>query len=135
MSLLFIDQLKTIDLISEIYQEDPNKFYITDLPFLQKFGNAVLYLDHNYLFAKKHTNLPKWSKMLKHSCSLLTHPVSCLQLWGYHMLMVLLPGLIEVDSVAVNTNTPHEKGLIFEQFKTVLCHTQDIVHSMLIDFR
>lgn len=92
-------------------------------------------MDYSFIFKKAHLNLPKWSKLYKESCRLLVHQNNTLQLWGYNMLKLLLPGLVELDSVSVDTNTPHEKGLIIEQFKTILCSTQEVVQSMLIDFR
>ncbi|KAK4881955.1 hypothetical protein RN001_005274 [Aquatica leii] len=118
-----------------IYLDTSKEVHICDLPFLQEFGKILLHLDHAFLFTKNNSSLPKWSKLLQKSCSLLIHPSHVLQLWGYHMLKALLPGLVEVDSAAVITNKPHEKGLIFEQFNVTLCNVQDIVQSILLDFK
>lgn len=63
------------------------------------------------------------------------NPQPCLQLWGYKMLLKLVPGLTKIDTEAVDTNTPHKKGLIFEQFKEKLVETQEIVNSMLLGFK
>lgn len=63
------------------------------------------------------------------------NPQPSLQLWGYKMLLILVPGLIKIDTEAVNTNTPHQKGLIFEQFKEKLVETHEIVNSMLLGFK
>lgn len=51
------------------------------------------------------------------------------------MLLVLVPGLVKIDSEAVDTNTPHKKGLIFEQFKEKLGELHEIVNTMLIGFK
>lgn len=51
------------------------------------------------------------------------------------MLLVLCPGLVELDSEAVKSNKPHEKGFILEHFKDVLMQTQDITHTMLLEFK
>lgn len=108
---------------------------ITELPLLYEFGKIVNSLDSNYVLKQKHKAMPKWNKLLKQSCSLLTNPTNSLQLWGHQMIHLLLPVLLDVDSTSVNTNTPHEKGLILEEFKEVLSSTQEIVHTMLLDFR
>lgn len=51
------------------------------------------------------------------------------------MLLVLVPGLVKIDTEAVDTNTPHKKGLIFEQFKGKLVELHDIVNAMLMGFK
>ncbi|KAF5294612.1 hypothetical protein FQR65_LT10718 [Abscondita terminalis] len=121
--------------ISGFYLNTSKEVPVCDLPFLQEFGKMLYHLDHAFLFKNKHPSLPKWSKLLQKSCALLMHPTYVLQLWGYHMLKALLPGLVEVDSAAVATNKPHEKGLIFEQFNVTLYKIQDIVQSILLDFK
>lgn len=104
-------------------------------PFLQEFGKVIGYLRPRYVFDSRIDGMPKWSKLLKQCCGLLTCPEHALQLWGYHMLKVLSFGLVQVDAIAVDTNTPHEKGLIIEQFKDPLVETHNIVSTMLLDFR
>lgn len=117
------------------YIENSGQIPITQLPLLEEFGQVVNLLDYTYILKKKHKEMPRWNLLLKRALSLLTSPINCLQLWGYDMILVLMQVLIEVDSLSVNTNTPHKKGLIFEEFKDVLAHTQEIVQSMLLDFR
>ena len=110
-------------------------FHMTVLPLVEQFDKVFEHFDYNFICKSNDGSLPKWSKFLRHCCTLLTHPKCSVQIWSYKMLVVLLPGLVEIDSVSVNTNTPHEKGLIFEQFKDLLLRTQEIVQSMLLDFK
>ncbi|KAJ8918958.1 hypothetical protein NQ315_016860 [Exocentrus adspersus] len=108
---------------------------IAYLPLLQEFGMVANNINCDFIFKFNDTSLPKWTKFLKRSCSLLVCAQPSLQLWGYKMLNVLVPGFIKVDTEAVNTNTPHKKGLIFEQFKEKLVETHGIVNSMLMGFK
>lgn len=62
---------------------------------------------------------------------MLTHPLVTLQLWGYKMLLVLIPGFIEKDSSALVSN----EEFILEKFKDILLQTQDITQTMLLEFR
>ncbi|XP_050305694.1 E3 ubiquitin-protein ligase listerin [Anthonomus grandis grandis] len=106
---------------------------LVNLPLLQSFGPVTDYMKHGYIF-KSTATVPKWTKFLKISNSLLTNSQTILQLWGYKMLLALVPGLVKIDGEAVDTTTPHKNGLIFEQFKEKLIEIEDIVNSVLIDF-
>ncbi|KAI4457621.1 zinc finger protein [Holotrichia oblita] len=116
----------------EQYKQNPAR--ITQLPFLQQFGSCISSLKNEYLFKKTDDRSPKWSKLLKTCCSLLTNPLHSLQLWGYHMLISLITGLIEIDSSTISCSKP-KKELVLKEFKDLMVQTQDIVHTMLIDFR
>nr|XP_023024069.1 E3 ubiquitin-protein ligase listerin [Leptinotarsa decemlineata] len=105
------------------------------LPLIQEFGKLLNAINCDFLFKINDTSLPKWTKFLKRSCSLLVNRQPNLQVWGYRMLLILVPGLIKIDTEAVNMNTPHKKGLIFEQFKEKLAETHEIVNSMLMGFK
>lgn len=87
------------------------------------------------LIFKESSLSPKWSVFLKASNALLTNRITVLQLWGYKMLLFLTPGLVKIDGEAVNNSAPHKNGLIFEQFKKTLLEFQDIVNSMLGEFK
>lgn len=110
------------------------KHSIQYLPLLKEFGCVLNKIKHEFLF-KSPQSLPKWSKFLKRSCTLLENSSPILQLWGYKMIKILVPGLVAIDTESVNTNTPHRKGLIFEQFKEKLVQTHEIVNTMLDEFK
>ncbi|GJQ69098.1 hypothetical protein Trydic_g6262 [Trypoxylus dichotomus] len=116
----------------EQYKESPPR--ITQLPFLQRFGSCISSLKSDYIFKITDERTPKWSKLVKTSCALLTNPLHSLQLWGYHMLMSVIQGLIDIDSATISCSKP-KKDLVLKEFKDSLIQTQDIVHTMLIDFR
>ncbi|XP_018571354.1 E3 ubiquitin-protein ligase listerin isoform X2 [Anoplophora glabripennis] len=116
-------------------QMEVKQFNVTYLPLIQEFGAVINNINYDFIFKFNDTSLPKWTKFLKRGCSLLVCPQPNLQLWGYKMLHVLVPGLVKIDTEAVNTNTPHRKGLIFEQFKEKLVETHGIVNSMLMGFK
>ncbi|RZC42281.1 E3 ubiquitin-protein ligase listerin [Asbolus verrucosus] len=103
-------------------------------PFLQEFGRIIDHFHHKLIFTKDNS-LPNWSKILKRCSPLLVNSTSVLQLWGYKMLLILVPGLIDVDLQSNNSNTPNTKGLTFEQFKETLLHTQNIVNDLLVGFK
>ncbi|CAG9858317.1 unnamed protein product [Phyllotreta striolata] len=106
----------------------------TFLPLIQEFTKIFSHVYCERVF-KASESLPKWSKYLKQSCLLLTNSQPSLQLWGYKMLLAFVPGLVNIDAEAVSTNNPHKMGLIFEQFKEKLVETQDIVNSLLMEFK
>lgn len=92
------------------------------------------YLEQQHVFSIT-DGFPTWTKVTHLSVALLTHPVVTVQLWGYKMLLALIPGFIEIDSSALSSNKPHEKGLILEEFKDLLMQTQDITQTMLLEFK
>lgn len=101
---------------------------------MQRFGGIVDYLEQQYVFS--HTEgFPKWTKLTQLSVSLLTHPIVTVQLWGYKMLLALIPGFIQIDSTALISNKLHEKGFTLESFKDLLVQTQDITQTMLLEFK
>ncbi|CAH1975524.1 unnamed protein product [Acanthoscelides obtectus] len=115
--------------------EQNNGNLLQYLPFIQEFSKVINNINHQFIFKTSDTSLPKWSKFLRRSCFLLAHWHPNLQLWGYKMLLALVPGLIKIDTDAVNLNNPHQKGLVFEQFKEKLVETHGIVNSMLMEFK
>lgn len=120
---------------AEFNRKLDNMENIKYLPLFKAFGNCLPEIENSYIFKNPLETMPKWSKLLKSSLPLLLNANDGLQLWGYHMLMAMTSGLVEVDSVSVTTNTPHQKGLILEQFKETLIKTQDIVQTMLLEFK
>lgn len=108
----------------------PLEFY----PFLQEFGRVSDSFVHTLIFSKENT-LPSWSKILRRCASLLTNSVSILQLWGYKMLRVLVPGLIEIDLQSDSSSTPNIKGFTIGQFKEILVQTHNIVDGVLAGFK
>ncbi|KAJ8985103.1 hypothetical protein NQ317_019789 [Molorchus minor] len=118
--------------LAEKLETNPN---IIHFPLIREVGTVVDNIRQSFIFKFNDSSMAKWTKFLKRSCSLLISPQPALQLWGYKMLHELVPGLIKIDAEAVNTNTPHRKGLIFEQFKEKLVETQDIVNTMLMGFK
>lgn len=122
-----------IIILSEKFAAQPEVplYYI---PFLERFGRIISCLEQGYVFSLKE-GFPRWTKVTHLSVSLLTHPFTTLQLWGYKMLLALIPGFIEVDSLSLVSNKPHEKGFALENFREVLLRTQDITQTMLLEFR
>lgn len=105
------------------------------LPFIYQISKVIANIKYEFIFRGNDTSMPKWTKFLKRSCSLLLNKQPCLQLWGYQMLVIHIPGLVKIDAEAVSMNLPHKKGLIFEQFKEKLIEAHDIVNSMLLDIK
>lgn len=121
--------------VLEQYQDCMRPLSLIHHPFLQEFGTCLQNINYVYIFNQANPNMPKWSKILKRCCSLLLNSNLSLQLWGYNMLLALIPGLIEVDLFSVKANKPHEKGLILEHFKLILNQTNEIVQTMLSEFK
>ncbi|EEZ97459.2 E3 ubiquitin-protein ligase listerin isoform X2 [Tribolium castaneum] len=103
-------------------------------PFLQEFGKVTDHFVYKLIFSKENT-LPSWSKILKRCAVLLTNSTSILQLWGYKMLLILVPGLIEIDLQSDSSSTPNTKGFTIGQFKEILLQTHSIVDGVLAGFK
>ncbi|KAL3280344.1 hypothetical protein HHI36_017833 [Cryptolaemus montrouzieri] len=108
---------------------------LTNLPLMYCFASMANSFDYQLIFKKSEEKPPRWSRVLKESRSLLTSSLTTLQLAAYKALMSLIPGLVEIDSIAVDTNTPNKHGLIFEQFKEICLSMQDIINTMLIGLK
>ncbi|XP_050511017.1 E3 ubiquitin-protein ligase listerin [Diabrotica virgifera virgifera] len=105
------------------------------IPLIQELSKLLDNINCDTIFKLSESELPKWTKFLKQGCVLLVNSQPNLQSWGYKMLLVLVPGLVKIDNEAVITNTPHQNGLIFEQFKEKLVETHEIINSMLMGFK
>lgn len=121
-----------LERLLEEYSEEPVR--MTSLPLIQQFGSCLNSIESHYIFKSNDERTPKWSKLLKICCSLLTNSQHSLQLWGYHMLLCLVPGFIEIDSSTISCSKP-KKDLVLKEFTDLLVQTQDIVRVMLIDFK
>ncbi|XP_017770838.1 PREDICTED: E3 ubiquitin-protein ligase listerin-like [Nicrophorus vespilloides] len=118
--------------LSEKYECKVNKMSITDMVYLHELGNVIGHVNGNYIFLTDIAGMPEWSKVFDQCCTLLINSEHSLQLWGYNMLTSLSSGLIEIS---VDTNTSHEKDMIFEQLKDLLDGTHNMVNNMLLDFK
>lgn len=103
-------------------------------PFLQEFGKIGENFVYKLIFSKENT-LPSWGKILKRCANLLVNSSAILQLWGYKMLMVIVPGLIEIDLQSDSSTTPNVRGFTIEQFREVLQQTNTIVDGVLAGFK
>lgn len=101
---------------------------------MSQFGRITDSLDSTHLFKSVEGGL-KWTKFVKMCAALLVNSSCTLQLWGYKMLLIMTPGLVEVDSVGVKSNKPHEKGLVLEHLKELLMRTEIITETMLLEFK
>lgn len=94
------------------------------IPFLQRFGEMVDYLEQQYVVRRPY--------ITQLSVSMLTHHVVTMQLWGYKMLLALIPEFLKTDTSALVSNKPHE---ILDGFKDILIQTQEITQTMLLEFK
>lgn len=133
---LFANEIDTVFVVTWFYLagefEKMKDGYVKWLPLLQNYGEITAHLDHKIIFNM--TDI-KWSKLLKCSFTLLVSSNNILQLWGHKMIVAMIPGLLEVDGRSVLSNTPHVKGMLIGEFKPPLMHLEEIVHTMLMEFK
>lgn len=104
---------------------------------LDYLGRAVSILDRNILF-KKHdedAQTVNFDEMLELSLKLLQSPVPSIQLSAYHMLKHMVTELVQQDKVLVESESFEPSGLNIRRLETVLLSTQNIVNTMLIEFK
>ncbi|KAK9879336.1 hypothetical protein WA026_004187 [Henosepilachna vigintioctopunctata] len=116
--------------------KNDQKSPLTSIPLMHSVLSITACFNHKILFKNATDKADKKiDKLMKESCLLLTSPMATLQLAAYKSLITLIPSLVEIDSVAVNTNRPNQNGLIFEQFKEVCSSMQEIVSTMLMGYK
>ncbi|GLV42170.1 Listerin E3 ubiquitin protein ligase 1 [Carabus blaptoides fortunei] len=107
----------------------------TRLPALEIIGNVITHLEPEYLIRVGDPKLPKWQSLVQLCGKLLQSPVSALQLWGYQGLRRILQDLVALDVKSLNQNSPQAYGLMCSQLGHVLTTMQDVVQTMLMDFK
>lgn len=120
--------------LAEYFRVLKHSLPIKELPVMYRFASMTECFDHQLIF-KQTEDKPMWFKLLKESCTLFSSASTTLQLAGYKTLLSLVPVLVNIDSEAVDSNTPNKDGLLFEMFKRVCLLMQDIVSTMLSDLK
>lgn len=124
-----------IALILGHFKEIQNDLPLNELPVLYNFTSMANCFDYQLMFKQPEEMPERRSKLLKECCGLLTSSSSTLQLAGYTALLSVIPGLVDIDSKAVNSNKPNKEGLIFEMFKGICLSMQEIISTMLLGLK
>ena len=111
----------------------------TVLVLLNTFGTAIKLLDGG-IFCQKleyefRINSLTSTEVIISSLKLLTSSIPNLQLGGYHMLNHLVPELIEHGKTSILAENFDPKSLNLAKFEEILSTVQNIVKTMLMDFK
>ena len=123
--------------LAEIYEKSTSS--PTTLILLNTLGTAMKLLNGE-IFCQKledesRINSLTLNEVILSSLKLMISPVPNLQLGGYHMLNHVIPQLIEQDKAAILDDNFDPKSLNLAKLEEILASAQNIVRSMLIDFK
>ncbi|XP_020284026.1 E3 ubiquitin-protein ligase listerin [Pseudomyrmex gracilis] len=106
---------------------------------LDQLGKTISVLDGDVLFKtdEKRVNVVDFDSMLQLSLKLLQSPVSSVQLGAYHALKCMVSKLKQCDTKIVESDSIRfeRSSLYFKKLEDVLLSTQNIVNTMLMDFK
>ncbi|KAL6254811.1 hypothetical protein P5V15_014145 [Pogonomyrmex californicus] len=103
---------------------------------LNYLGEAICIFDSNILF--RHDESIKsidFNEMLKLSLKLLQSPVPIIQLDAYYALKYMIPELVQRDKVLIESDNFESSSFSIRKFEQVLSNTQNIINTMLMDFK
>lgn len=122
--------------LAEIYEKSTSS--PTTLVLLDTIGTAIKLVDREIFCQKQEEsriNPLTPNEVILSSLKLMISPVPSLQLGGYYMLDHLIPELIEQDKAAILDDNFDPKSLNIAKFEEILSSVQNIVKSMLMDFK
>lgn len=116
---------------------DQNTDVIRSIIPLNYLGEAICTFDSGILFKKydEQAETIDFNKMLKLSLKLLQSPVPSIQLGAYYALKYVVPELVQHDKVLVESDSFEPSSLNIRKFEEVLSNTQNIVNTMLMEFK
>jgi len=102
---------------------------------LNYLGEAICTFDNSILFKNDETEMIDFKKMLKLSLKLLRSPVPNIQLGAYYILKYMIPELVQHDKILVESDNFEPSSLNIRKFEEILSNTQNIVNTMLMEFK
>jgi len=103
---------------------------------LNYLGEAICTFDNSILFKNdEQTEMIDFNKMLKLSLKFLQSPVPNIQLGAYYTLKYMIPELVQHDKILVESDNFEPSSLNIKKFEEILSNTQNIVNTMLMEFK
>lgn len=119
---------------ADSYKEETTA--LKPIVLLDHLGKAVKILNGNTLFKSLTSlNILRTSSLTLLLKSLQS-PIASIQLGAYHVLKHALPGLVEEDNAVVaGVENPDLNKLNIKKMEDILQNTQNIVNTILMDFK
>lgn len=127
--------VKTWMFCMNLYNKDTVTLkYIIPLDCL---GKSISILDKNILFKKynKSSETINFDETLKLCLKLLQSPILNIQLSAYHVLKHMVSELVQRDKVLIESDNFEPNNFNIKRFITVLLSTQNIVNTILMEFK
>lgn len=104
---------------------------------LNYLGEAICTFDSSILLTKNFEQIETidFNEILKSSLKLLQSPVPSIQLSAYYVLKYTIPQLVQHDKTLVESDNFDPSSLNIKKFEEVLSNTQNIVNTMLMEFK
>ncbi|XP_072761402.1 E3 ubiquitin-protein ligase listerin [Anoplolepis gracilipes] len=129
--------VKTWMFCTDLYNQDT--ISLKSIIPLNCLGKSISILDKNLLFKKydknSETNLINFDEMLKLSLELLQSPIPSIQLSAYHTLKHMVSELVQYDKVLIESDNFESNNFNIRKFEAILLSTQNIVNTMLMEFK
>ncbi|XP_034174521.2 E3 ubiquitin-protein ligase listerin [Osmia lignaria lignaria] len=114
---------------TDLYNE---KAVLKQVVLLDYLGKAVKMLNGDIIFIDQSLSLTDTVQL---SLQLLQSPVASIQLGAYHVLKHAVPELVRLDKVFVESENFDVNNLNIRKMEDVLQNTQNIVNTILMDFK
>lgn len=108
------------------------KSVLKQVVLLDYLGKAVKMLNGDIIFIDQSLSLTDTVKL---SLQLLQSPVASIQLGAYHVLKHAVPELVRLDKALVESENFDVNNLNVRKMEDVLQNTQNIVNTILMDFK
>lgn len=114
-----------------------NTDVIKSIISLNYLGEAICTFDSSILLTKNFERIETidFNEILKQSLKLLQSPVPSIQLSAYYVLKYTVPELVRHDKDLVESDNFDPNSLNIRKFEEVLLNTQNIVNTMLMEFK
>ncbi|XP_070157652.1 E3 ubiquitin-protein ligase listerin isoform X3 [Polyergus mexicanus] len=125
--------VKTWMFYADLYNQDNLKSVI----LLDCLGKSISILDKNTLFEKldEYSEIINFNEMLELSLKLLQSPIPSIQLGAYYALKHMVSKLVQCDKILIESDNFESNNFNIRRFKAVLLNTQNIVNTMLMEFK
>lgn len=124
-------QFLTKSYIAGLYNEKTTG--LKPVILLDYLGKAIKMLNGNVIF-KSASNI-SLTTTVKLALNLLQSPVASIQLGAYHVLKHAVPELVQQDKATVELENFDVNTLNIKKMENILQNTQNIVNTILMDFK
>lgn len=119
------------DLGNEVYSIAAVRFTIV----LENLGKTISMLDSNILFDQTDESTETINSTFNMSLDLLQSPIPSIQLSAFHTLRCLISEFVRRDKILIDSKDFERNDLNITEFQEILIEIQNVVNTMLMEFK